>query len=238
MPNLAVGEALIPYTLKVSARRRTLALRIDHRGLTVHVPNRLPKQTLEQFLREKSGWIASKLKEWEHCAKEAATPVIVWQDGAQLHYLGNPIILNLKQDSHNRAVTLEGDQLHVALPKPEDSATVRRKVVQWYTKQARGDFQRRIELLAARLGVKTPPLFLSNAQTRWGSCNSRGEIRLNWRLIQAPPHIIHYVVAHELAHLKEMNHSAKFWGWVAKLCAEYPTSRQELKAMSQQLHQV
>lgn len=236
MHKLPVGEATIPYTLKVSARRRTLGLRIDHRGLTVHVPKRFPKHSLEQFLRDKSDWIRRKLKEWENRSTETET--LAWENGTSLQYLGNAITLKLSADSKSRTVILDGAQLCVALPHPEDTVAIRRKVVQWYAKQARTDFERRIALLAARLGVNTPPLFLSNASTRWGSCNSRGDIRLNWRLIQAPPHIINYVVAHELAHLKEMNHSAKFWAWVETLYPEYLVARQELKALSQQLHLV
>ena len=109
---------------------------------------------------------------------------------------------------------------------------------QWYRKQALTDFSRRLEILAAKLGVPTPALFLSNARSRWGSCNSRQEIRLNWRLLQAPPHIINYVVAHELAHLKEMNHSAKFWAMVEKIYPDYKTAEKELKVWSAKLHQI
>lgn len=236
MSSLQLGETTIPYTLKVSAKRRTLGLRIDHRGLTVHVPKRLPKYLLEQFLHEKSDWISRKLKEWEHRTSEPDEMRLV--DGAQLYYLGRPVQLHLLPDQINRAITLEGDLLHIKSPDIDDQPKLRRKIVQWYAKQARGDFERRLELLSTRLGVRCPPLFLSSAKTRWGSCNSRGEIRLNWRLIQAPPHIIHYVVAHELAHLKEMNHSPKFWAWVKLLCPDYLTTRHELKALSSRLHQL
>jgi len=229
---LANGHS-IPYLLKISARRRTIGLQIDEKGLTVHIPRRVPQHTVESLLQDKSDWIAQKLAKWQD--RPAA---IEWQDGAALRYLGQEIRLALRQDAKSRAVEFDGSRLHLALTDPNDAAAVQRKVVQWLAKQSRPDFTRRIELLAAKLGVPTPPLYLSSARTRWGSCNSRGEIRLNWRLIQAPPHIIHYVVAHELAHLKEMNHSPKFWAWVGKLCPDYVAARQELKALSAQLHLV
>ena len=225
------GGQHLPYTLKVSARRRTIGLRVDANGLTVHIPRRVPKTTLEQLLRDKSDWILRKLGEWQE--RPAA---FEWRDGATLQFLGNDITLSLRQDSRNRALTFDGAQLLVAQPDPTDMLAVRRKVAQWYAKAARADFTRRIELLSAKLGVPTPPVFLSNAKTRWGSCNSRGEIRLHWRLVQAPPHIIHYVVAHELAHLKEMNHSPQFWAWVAMLCPDYARARAELKDLSASLH--
>lgn len=227
---LAGGHS-IPYTLKVSARRRTIGLQVDERGLTVHVPRRVPQHTVESLLQDKSDWIAGKLAKWQ--SRPAA---LEWQDGTRLHHLGQPVQLCLRQDARSRAAEFDGNRLHLAVADPDDTAAVQRKVAQWYAKQARTDFARRLELLAAKLGVPTPPLFLSSAKTRWGSCNSKGEIRLNWRLIQASPHIIHYVVAHELAHLKEMNHSPKFWAWVERLCPDYASARRELKAISARLH--
>ena len=229
---LANGHS-IPYLLKVSTRRRTIGLQIDEKGLTVHIPRRVPPHTVEILLQDKSDWIARKLAKWQD--RPAA---IEWQDGATLRYLGQEIRLSLRQDAKSRTADFDGSRLHLALPNPTDPIAVQRKVVQWLAKQSRPDFTRRIELLAAKLGVATPPLYLSSARTRWGSCNSRGEIRLNWRLIQAPPHIIHYVVAHELAHLREMNHSPKFWAWVGKLCPDYEAARNELKAISAELHLV
>lgn len=235
MSSFIVSGKEIPYTLKISAKRRTLGLRIDHNGLTVHIPRKVSQRSVDVFLNEKAGWITRKLDEWQN---RPAPDSMEWQNGTALRYLGQDIHLSLRQDARNRAVEFDGLRLYIAQPNPDDSASVQRKVGQWYKKQALADFTRRIELLAAKLGVPTPPMFLSNAKTRWGSCNSRGEIRLHWRLIQAPPHIIHYVVAHELAHLKEMNHSPKFWVWVAKLCPEYTTARLQLKALSAQLHLV
>jgi len=228
-----VGGDSIAYLLKISARRRTIGLQVDENGLTVHIPRRVPQHTVESLLRDKAEWITRKLAQWQH--RPAA---IAWQDGAVLRYLGQEIRLSLRQDAKSRAVDFDGSRLHLALANPADASAVQRKVALWLARQSRPDFTRRIELLAAKLGVPTPPLYLSSARTRWGSCNSRGEIRLNWRLIQAPPHIIHYVVAHELAHLKEMNHSPKFWAWVGKLCPDYEQARKELKALSPQLHLV
>lgn len=214
--------------------RKTIGMQISPQGLIVHAPNRITLSQLEQLLLSKANWIRNKLQ----ALQESALAPFQWQDGAALRYLGQDIQLSLRHDAKNRAVEFDGARLYLALPNPDEDATVQRKVAQWYRKQALADFTRRLELLAAKLGVPKPPMFLSNARTRWGSCNSRGEIRLHWRLIQAPPHIIHYVVAHELAHLKEMNHSPKFWAWVEKLCPDYSTARQELKALSAHLHLV
>jgi predicted metal-dependent hydrolase len=225
------GGHRLNYLLKVSVKRRTIGLRIDDEGLTVHTPKRVPHGFVENLLIEKSGWILRKLAE-----REVRPKAMTWQDGACLRYLGQTVALHVRQDARNRALEYDGTRLYVAQPDPSDTAAIQRKVSLWLRKQAQPDFARRIALLAAKLDVPLPPVTLSSARTRWGRCNSRGEIRLNWRLIQAPPHIIHYVVAHELAHLKEMNHSPKFWAWVGKLCPDYLAARQELKALSAELH--
>lgn len=229
---LSNGEA-IPYHLERRARK-TVGLKINHNGLIVHAPNRISQRELERMLLSKADWIVKKLKALEENQLEK----FVWQDGASLLLLGNTMALSVRLDPVSRALDHEPGRISVALPTPNNQSSIAKKVLQWYKKQALVDFSRRIALLAAKLGVETPPLFLSSARSRWGSCNSRGEVRLNWRLLQAPPHIINYVVAHELAHLKEMNHSAKFWAIVERIYPDYKTAEKELKAWSARLHRI
>ena len=226
------GEA-IPYHLERRARK-TVGLKINQQGLVVHAPTRLSQKELERMLLSKADWIVKKLQ----AQQENILPAFEWKDGSSLLLLGNPIQLSVRLDSVSRALEYEPGRISVALPTPNNQTSIARKVLQWYKKQALTDFSRRIALLAAKLGVETPPLFLSSARSRWGSCNSRGEVRLNWRLLQAPPNIINYVVAHELAHLKEMNHSAKFWATVARIYPDYKSAEKELKVWSTRLHQI
>ena len=227
---LPSGERL-DYQLE-RRQRRTVGLKITATGLVIHAPKRIAQSYLESLILQKSDWIRKKL--------EALTlnqiPALQWEDQEQLLLLGNTISLSIKQDARSRAVIYEPGALLLALPNPDDTTAISRKVIQWYKKQALVDFARRLEILSAKLGVVTPQLFLSNAKSRWGSCNSKKEIRLNWRLLQAPPHIINYVICHELAHLKEMNHSAKFWAVVASIYPDYKTAEKELKAWSPKLH--
>ena len=95
--------------------------------------------------------------------------------------------------------------------------------------KARTVFAERLALHAPRLGVAVPPLRLSSARTRWGSCSHHGGIVLNWRLVFMPLPVIDYVVCHELAHLKEMNHSPRFWSVVEQLCPDWRARRLELR---------
>lgn len=224
---------MIEYQLEHRSRR-TVGLKITDDGLVVHAPKRIFNFQLQKILLEKSNWIAKKLK----ARKENYVAPIDWQDGEILQLLGNPISLFAVHHSKNKQPQFEHDSLTIFSPEADDPDVVKRKVIQWYKKQALGDFSRRLEILAAKLDVITPPLKLSNAQSRWGSCSSRGDMRLNWRLLQAPPHIINYVICHELAHLKEMNHSAKFWTVVKSIYPAYKTAEKELKEISARLHRM
>jgi len=214
--------------------RRTVGLKITHQGLVVHAPTRIFTHQLNLILLEKSQWIVNKLAQRE----ANQVPPITWQDGEQLLYLGQDLTLEVHQHAKNKALVHEVGRLIVATPTPDNPALVARKVVQWYQKQALQDFARRLEILSAKLGVPMPTLFLSHARSRWGSCNSRGEVRLNWRLVQAPPQMINYVICHELAHLKEMNHSARFYAVLEGLYPNYKATEKELKQRSPQLHRM
>lgn len=223
----------IPYQLE-RRNRRTVGLKINQIGLVVHAPKRISLSTLEEMLMTKIDWIVKKL----HAQQANQMEDMQWQDGAELLLLGNAITLTVRLNKVSRAVNYQPGLLEVALPNTENQAAIAKKVLQWYKKEALNDFGRRLALLSAKLGVTPPTLFLSSARSRWGSCNSKQEIRLNWRLLQAPPHIINYVVAHELAHLKEMNHSAKFWAIVEHIYPSYKTAEKELKDWSAKLHRI
>lgn len=213
--------------------RRTLGLKISPEGLTVHAPKLLLVRQIESLLSEKSRWIQQKLEK----QAQQYIPPIDWQDQATLLYLGNDISLRIEPSTRNQQAKLTGNVLSLRL-NDQSPEMVQRKVLQWYQKQALPDFQRRISLYANKLGVAIPTVKLSNAKTRWGSCNSRGVIRLSWRLIQAPPEMINYVVCHELAHLKEMNHSPRFYAVLASLMPEHRQVEKALDQFSSQLHRL
>ena len=232
MLKLPNGEE-IEYQLE-RRNRRTIGLKITEDGLVVHAPKRIFDFQLQKILKQKANWISKKLD----ARKKNYVPPVRWSNHETLQLLGNDITLIIANSTTNKQVTFSQNNLLVSLKMPDDSEAIKRKVVQWYKKQAVQDFERRLEIFAAKLGVKTPPLLLSNAKSRWGSCSSRGDIRLNWRLLQAPPQIINYVICHELAHLKEMNHSAKFWAVVTEISPDYKVAEKVLKAISPALHRM
>lgn len=222
----------IRYLLKRSPRRRTIALRIDGDGLTVNAPARAPLYRLEAVLADKAGWVREKLA---LMLERRALPRL-WQDGETLPLLGEEVRLTVVSGRVRAAPLLADGHLRVEVTDIGDAAAVQAKVMKWYRATALADFTARVARYAALLGVSFPPLSLSNAATRWGSCTARGAIRLNWRLIKAPPHLIDYVVAHELAHLKHLDHSAAFWSTVAQLYPACLAARRELKANGHIFH--
>lgn len=228
---LPSGEDL-HYQLERRARR-TVGLKITANGLVIHAPARILHTQLEKIILEKAGWIQTKLA----VLQANQQPAFAWKNGETLILLGQKYTLALVEERRTSLALLE-NRLQLAAPQIHNEQWVARKILTWYQQTARADFARRLEIFSAKLGVKTPQLFLSNAKTRWGSCNNKREIRLNWRLIQAPPALINYVVCHELAHLKEMNHSKKFWQVVEQLCPDYVASEKGLKQISPQLHRV
>jgi predicted metal-dependent hydrolase len=223
----------IPYLLKRSPKRRTIGLRIDHRGLTVNAPQRAADSRLEQVLRERSGWLFDKLREWQ--ARQPA--VFSCADGETLLFLGSKLVLRLMEGGPRTPPRLqEDDTLVVTVSDAGDATAVRRKLEQWYRAEARRHFVQRLEHYAGRMGLTQGKVALSGARTRWGSCNSRGDIRLSWRLIQAPISQIDYVVVHELAHIRELNHSSRFWTIVEETLPHYAAAQRALKAGGQQYH--
>ena len=119
--------------------------------------------------------------------------------------------------------------LRVGLPHTATPEQIRDAAQSWLQRQARRVFEERCAIFAERLGVRVRRISLSSAATRWGSANADGSIRLNWRLIHFALPIIDYVVAHELAHLREMNHSPAFWGVVRSVLPDYEDSRAALR---------
>ena len=181
----------------------------------------------EAAISEKQRWIFAKLAEWKTRTEQRALPQIDWRDGAELPYLGKTVTIALGAG----AVAFDADALRLSLPLPvqADMQQIKDRVQGWLQGEAKRIFGERLAVYAEKLGVTYSMYALSSAATRWGSCSSDGKIRLNWRLIHFPMSIIDYVVAHELSHLREMNHSPAFWQTVESIFPEFREARHTLK---------
>lgn len=152
-------------------------------------------------------------------------------DGLRLPVLGRSVRLALALGANRCiwSVPSGNDVLTLCLRTPAEAPRILEKALR---DRAREWFGERLTHYAPLLEVEPPPLSLSSARTRWGSCSRRSGVRLNWRLIHFPPEVIDYVVVHELAHLHEMNHSPRFWAIVARLYPDYRTAREQLKTLN------
>jgi predicted metal-dependent hydrolase len=214
--------------LKRSQQRRSIVLSIDEHGLTVSAPWRSSDRRIAGVIREAEAWVLRKLDVWSAFPARAQS----WKTGDTIKYLGQDLGLHLVASCIATVAALHDDgRLHVALRDPDHKESVKAAVVKWYRRHALSKFSDRIGEFSSRLELARPRLFLSSARTRWGSCNVKREIRLNWRLIQATQATIDYVVVHELSHLIEMNHSRRFWKRVAAVCPHYREACAELNRM-------
>jgi len=229
-----------PYSLEFELRRstrRSIGFMIDDDGLRVTAPRRITLAEIDNAIRAKQRWILTKLQErGERRAQRQKAPPVQWRDGAQLPYLGANITLRLVTATRSSCTFDDAARvLTVGVVPGLSEWQLKERVRLWFCEQARRLFAERLDLYADRLGVRYASLALSSAGTRWGSCTVAGNIRLNWRLIHYALPLIDYVVAHELAHLLEMNHSARFWAKVASVYPDYDGAKDALRKRSQDL---
>lgn len=247
----------ISYTLKRSRRRRSIGLRIDDRGLTVSVPLRASEKWLHSVLQDKAHWVVEKLDGWqqrkppETCWVDGESIVFLGEQLTlrvrQSLFAAPPILLReasgvgggaMRPFPHQRAsprrvmaapAQRRGGELWVFVANDSQTAHIERAVMHWYQQEAERLYAERVVQYAALLNVMPRAVRLSSAKTQWGCCTARGTVHLNRQLIKLPLRLIDYVVVHELAHLREMNHSAAFWCVVETVCPDYIGLRGELK---------
>lgn len=210
------------YVLHRSQGRRRISLSIDERGLRIGAPLRASMREIETVLRDHAQWVVRKLGEWG----EKRTPDRRWATGESLMFLGQPLELRIVSGAD---VVLRDERLlHIAARRtqPESIAALARD---WLRNEALADYAARVARYRIAMAAPEVKVRLSNARTRWGSCHASGRILLNWRLIQMPAQLIDYVVVHELAHLREMNHSSRFWAIVAGQIPDYASRRREIR---------
>lgn len=208
----------VPYRFERRCRR-SFAIAVDHDGLRVLAPARAPLREVEAFLQEKAGWITRKLDEW---AARGRPPQLLGQSGESVPLFGRTLVLEVVPGGQD--VQLQDDRIVV-----RTGGDARALLKDWIRARALETFSARSAHFAARLELPPPPVALMDARTRWGSCSARGRIRLSWRLAHLAPALSDYVVAHEVAHLREMNHSRRFWTLVETLYPDHQAARREIR---------
>jgi len=209
----------------IRTRRRTLGLQITRDAqLVVRAPHRAPLEWIARFVNDKLGWIRQKQNEVRNALLQI--PKRDFNDGAQYIVLGENVRLTVLPNSD---ASLEFNLLGFSIGE-HNRATVELQFEEWYRAHARRVITESLERIAGPRQLKFTGPRITGAKTRWGSCSSKGALSFSWHLVKAPQWVIDYVVAHELAHLSEHNHSRRFWTGVETLFPRFQEARRWLRA--------
>lgn len=235
-----LGDSIVAFEFR-RAQRRSIGFAVGPEGLTVTAPKWVPLHEVDAAVQSKSAWIIKKLGDAGERQRRIESSRIEWKEGATFPFLGEQVIVVLDPrhafdevgaalDTDDSALPgVRRHTLRVGLPQNAQPAQIRDAVQAWLMRQAKRLFTERLDHYAPQLNVTWRKLVLSSAGTRWGTAHSDGLIRLNWRLIHFRLPVIDYVVAHELSHLRVMDHSPRFWETVATVVPDYQQLRGQLK---------
>jgi predicted metal-dependent hydrolase len=220
------GLTAIPYVVRRSQRRGTVSIAIDpSMGVLLTAPQATPIARLDRVVHDKARWIVERLRRGPVGA--VRTPPREFVNGETFLYLGRQHRLKIVVGAATR-VALTGGRLVVAAPVGS-AAAVRKAVVAWYRHHAAERLPERAAIWAKKMGVPVPLVLIRDQRRRWGSCDPKGNLRFNWRIIQAPMRLVDYVVAHELVHLANRKHTAGFWAALGRVMPDYETRRERLR---------
>nr|WP_233280831.1 SprT family zinc-dependent metalloprotease [Devosia oryziradicis] len=224
---IEIDGAPVTIVVRVNARARSYRLSLPHSGgPLLTLPPHGKWAEAEAFLVRHRNWLAARIKrapEAGHFGDGGVVPL----RGVDHRIIGTGKLrgrVEVADDGGEAVLLVPGDPAHQA-----------RRLTDWLKDEAQADLSARTAIHAARLGVTVKSVKMRSQSSRWGSCSSSGNINYNWRLILAPPFVLDYVAAHEVAHLVEMNHSAAFWATVKRTLPDMERGRAWLKAHGRQL---
>ncbi|MBP6011289.1 MAG: M48 family metallopeptidase [Alphaproteobacteria bacterium] len=209
---LKIGGRSVSVKVRLNPRARRLIVKVHPSTgeVAVVAPSERSVPKALDFAKQEGDWIAGRLD-------KVPTPVYL-EPGDTVLFKGSLYVLRLS--SERGTVWVDHDATRPTIRVSGKREHAPRRVEDWLKRQARAHITRRVSVLTAELGVKATRVTVRDAASRWGSCSTTGAISLSWRLIMAPNAVLNYVVAHEVAHLKEMNHGTRFWRLVDRLCGE------------------
>ena len=223
---VVVGNQLLVYQLH-RVRRRSIGFQVNEHGLAIRAPRWVALKEIEAAIIQNQRWIFAKQVEWRAWCERLRQSATRFVDGGVVRYLGEPMTLRLGYAS--TLVDPALIELRLALPLAAPEPDVRQALKEWLQLQAHSIIGERLAGFADRIPARFAGWRLSSARTQWGSCSRDGRVRLNWRLVHFEGAVIDYVIAHELAHLHELNHSPRFWNEVARLLPGYEAARDRIR---------
>jgi predicted metal-dependent hydrolase len=223
----ALDGQTISYIVKRSANAKHIRLEVrSETGLTVVIPKSYNARYIPDLLEAKRGWILSKLAKYDQLRSHRTENEL--KSGDTLTYLGQHLEVVVQQNhGSGDSVRLERNKLIVVLRA--ENGRLDLALERWYRMQAADLIRGKVERASAHLGLTYNRVIIRGQKTRWGSCSHKGNLSFNWKLIMAPEPVIDYVIIHELAHLREMNHTKRFWGLVAEHCPQWREHKKWLR---------
>ena len=233
---ISLGETTITYRHRISRRARRLRFEVrPGNGLEVTTPPGVSVARIEAVMREKTQWITTMLIRYAQPPRSVVgTPL---QSGALLPFAGGYLRLSLEPTATGKRKTavMEEGELRLSVDS-SSTAELREALEAWYRRQGRRVFMERVAHWNDQYGFNYGRIAIRDQKSRWGSCSRQGNLNFNWRLLLAPLAVLDYIVIHELAHLKEGNHSPRFWALVAEKCPSYREHRAWLRLHGPELH--
>lgn len=222
------GNGFIAEVIRTT-RRKTATVKVDDGVVSVVVPEQLPEVRIEQLLKDKNRWIKDKISTQRKIQPQSPKEFV---SGEAFSYLGRNYRLKVVRGPFKPVKLLQG-RLVATLPfGPDKPHMVRNALVRWYRAQAAPKLIEKTARYAEIIGVEPTGVSIKTFKARWGSCNDKGRIDYNWKIIMAPHQIVDYVVMHELCHLKHYNHSKDYWKQVEVFCPDFREKREWLRENS------
>jgi predicted metal-dependent hydrolase len=219
---------MIAYTL-IRSRRRTAAIHIKNGAVEVRAPLRMPKREIDQFVTAKEKWIKEHLAQSLVSAEKRQAFVLNYGDSVTLRGKEYPVAAR-----DGKRTGFDGEQFY--LPPELSSEQIKYIIGQLYRRLAKMHLCERVGHYAEQMKLVPSAVKINGAKTRWGSCSTKKSLNFSWRLMMADEAVIDYVVVHELAHIAELNHSARFWKVVADVLPDYKERQKQLKELQKRLN--
>jgi predicted metal-dependent hydrolase len=216
----------------IRSKRKTIAIYIKDGGVLVRAPLRTSAKEIDQLVAAKQSWITKHLQKSQQHTKQREAFTVRYGDALPLRGDSYPLV---SKDGATAGFENERSNKQFFIPPNPAPHEIKHACIQIYRILAKQHLSQRVQHFSRIMAVTPTAVKVTNAQTRWGSCSAKGSLNFSWRIMMADDEVIDYLVVHELAHLKEMNHSSRFWSVVEGVLPDYKIRQKRLKQLQQTL---
>lgn len=234
MYKISIENTIINYSINKKSNVKNITIKVKHPNNVIIVsPKSVNNEFIHDLVVSKSRWILNKLNEFQN--KEADNPPLLLVDGDSIPYIGDYYTLNVYKEKSIIKCTLDFKEGKFIAKVPYNISSndqyikLRELLINWYLTEGSKLIKERISIYSKKLNLYPESITLKEQKTSWGTCSSKGNIYINWKILLAPLDIIDYVLVHELCHLKYMNHSKEYWSLVSTIFPNYKEKRTYLK---------